>query len=68
MSRQRALCVPTDSVCLNGAVADQEMVLSHGVGADKELVRQLSILTGSQLILNLGYAQLVPVMPLFAAE
>jgi len=35
---------------------------------DKELVRQLSILTGSQLILNLGYAQLVPVMPLFAAE
>ena len=35
---------------------------------DKELIRQLSILTGSQLILNLGYAQLVPVMPLFAAE
>eukprot|EP00658_Telonema_sp_P-2_P023528 TRINITY_DN19436_c0_g2_i1.p1 TRINITY_DN19436_c0_g2~~TRINITY_DN19436_c0_g2_i1.p1 ORF type:complete len:464 (-),score=91.84 TRINITY_DN19436_c0_g2_i1:312-1703(-) len=35
---------------------------------DKPLVRQLSILTGSQLILNLGYAQLVPVMPLFAAE
>ena len=35
---------------------------------DRELVRQLSILTGSQLILNLGYAQLVPVLPLFAAE
>eukprot|EP00938_MAST-03A_sp_MAST-3A-sp1_P001878 g1878.t1 len=35
---------------------------------DKQLVKQVSILTGSQLVLNLGFAQMVPVIPLFAAQ
>lgn len=35
---------------------------------DRSLVKQLSILTGSQLVLNLGFAQMVPVMPMFAAQ
>ena len=34
----------------------------------KGLVKQVAILTGSQLCLNLGFSQIVPVMPLFAAE
>ena len=33
-----------------------------------ELVRQLAILTASQLVLNLGFTMIVPAMPLFAAE
>ena len=32
------------------------------------MLRHVGILTGSQLILNLGFSQIVPVMPMFAAE
>ena len=34
----------------------------------KGMVRSIAILTGSQLCLNLGFSQIVPVLPLFAAQ
>jgi len=45
-----------------------EEVKSADGKLDKKFVKQLSILTGSQLVLNLGFAQMVPIMPLFAAQ
>eukprot|EP00930_Biecheleria_cincta_P084792 TRINITY_DN74225_c0_g1_i1.p1 TRINITY_DN74225_c0_g1~~TRINITY_DN74225_c0_g1_i1.p1 ORF type:complete len:515 (-),score=71.95 TRINITY_DN74225_c0_g1_i1:97-1641(-) len=35
---------------------------------DWDLVKDVSLLSGSQLFLNMGFSQIVPVMPLFAAE
>jgi len=35
---------------------------------DSSLIKSIAILTGSQLVLNLGFSQIVPVMPLFAAQ
>jgi len=37
-------------------------------GMNKDLVKQLGILVTSQLMLNLGFSQMVPVMPMFAAQ
>ena len=50
---------------------DEESSKSSSISSllkDKQLVKQVSILTGSQLVLNLGFAQMVPVIPLFAAQ
>lgn len=33
-----------------------------------DLIKHVGILTGSQLMLNMGFSQMVPVMPLFAAQ
>mmetsp|Transcript_10172 Transcript_10172/g.25003 ORF Transcript_10172/g.25003 Transcript_10172/m.25003 type:complete len:439 (+) Transcript_10172:188-1504(+) len=35
---------------------------------DRALVKQVGILASSQLMLNLGFSQMVPVMPMFAAQ
>lgn len=49
-------------------IADDDETKDEKKGIDRELVKRMSILTSSQLVLNLGFAQMVPVIPLFAAQ
>lgn len=35
---------------------------------DSSLIRDLAFLSGSQLMMNMGFSQMVPVMPVFAAQ
>ena len=35
---------------------------------DKDLVKQITILTGSQLVLNMGFSQMVPPLILIVGE
>jgi hypothetical protein len=64
---------PGDS---SGSDGDDDDDDKPGVGSadapdnkmDPALMKHVAILTGSQLMLNLGFSQVVPVLPLFAQE
>ena len=48
---------------------EEKKLSSRSEGAiDGEVKRQLVVISLSQLMLNLGFSQIVPVLPMFAAE
>mmetsp|Transcript_2204 Transcript_2204/g.3755 ORF Transcript_2204/g.3755 Transcript_2204/m.3755 type:complete len:542 (-) Transcript_2204:116-1741(-) len=51
-----------------GKAAEAEGLRGFLRSLDKDLLRNVSILTGSQLVLNLGFSQMVPVIPMLAAQ
>merc|ERR1712241_1224959 len=51
----------------NGADQEKAKVLEKPK-IDWDLVKNVGILSSSQLFLNMGFSQIVPVMPLFAAQ
>eukprot|EP00468_Gymnochlora_sp_CCMP2014_P013464 CAMPEP_0167765852 /NCGR_PEP_ID=MMETSP0110_2-20121227/14959_1 /TAXON_ID=629695 /ORGANISM="Gymnochlora sp., Strain CCMP2014" /LENGTH=460 /DNA_ID=CAMNT_0007653695 /DNA_START=87 /DNA_END=1469 /DNA_ORIENTATION=- len=44
------------------------LVNRYNIDVDPSLVKHVSILAGSQIMLNLGISQMIPVMPMFAAK
>ena len=47
---------------------DSKTKAAKAAPMDRTLIRDVAILSGSQLMLNLGFSQMVPVIPLFAAQ
>ena len=41
---------------------------SQSIWADKEMTRNVTILVSSQIMLNIGVSQVVPVLPILAAQ